>query len=779
MNASESNQAQHLELILQQLDSLPTLPAVAVRLLQITDDEASDARQVIELVASDPALTGKVLTLCRKAEAGIRETVTTVDRAVTLLGFKAIRNAVLSIKVFEVFSKSDRQEAGRGREGKKTPESAEKTEGITFDHAGFWRHSLAVAIGAELIADAHRDQPEPVNPSEAFVAGLLHDVGKLALEHLLPRSYQRVVELAERGQRDIAEVERQVIGMDHFTVGKRLAEHWRLPHLLADVMWLHGSPRPTLPEVEHRGLIALVGIADAIVRNAHIGFSANYRIIEDLDAACAQAGLIPQRVRQVTEKIAGELERRSEIMGLGAAPSQKVLLEAVMSANSVLGRMNEQLAARKRESAGRQRVLEAVARFHALAGAGGNIQDAMSAVAESAASALGEGWWAIVYQAGDDAPWLLSRYGIDGRGGTGRFVDPPPKFPLLKTIEGQGLLLGVAPWMADQLGEQTSLKDLRVLALPGGADYDTIALLIHDRKALPAGAPLEALTATWGAAIAAATRHQGARRLGERLAQANRLIASQQDTLLRAQSMARLGEMAAGAAHEMNNPLAIISGRAQLLASRLADEKLRTDAAVIWQQCGRLSDLISSLRLLADPPQPRPARKAVRDILERAIHLAKQKMTDAPAARVSGMEIVPYLVTDADQLSTVISELLLNAYQAQPKNAVKVAASVDPLADRWIVTVADDGIGMEPATLEHAFDPFFSAKPAGRQTGMGLPRARRLIEGLGGSVELSSQKDKGTIATVSLPLKTATADQGIGASRRIREGDRREATLSI
>jgi signal transduction histidine kinase len=441
--------------------------------------------------------------------------------------------------------------------------------------------------------------------------------------------------------------------------------------------------------------------------------------------------------------------------------------------------LNEQLAIRKRESASRQRVLEAIGRFHASDASSGNIQDSLSAVAESAAWVLGEGWWALLYQAGNEGPWLLSRYGADGRGGSGRFMDPPPLAGPLGKIEGQGLLLGIAPWISDQLGETSNLQNLRVLALNGGSDYGTIALLVHDRPALPGGAPLEALTSTWGAAIAAATRHQGARRLGERLAQANRLIASQQDHLLRSQSMARLGEMAAGAAHEMNNPLAIISGRAQLLNMRLTDDKLRQDASVIWQQCTRLSDLISSLRLLSDPPRPQLARASVRDTLEAAIHAAKQKMPDAPAARVSGLETVPFLVTDSQQLSTVVCELLLNAYQAQPRNAVKITTSVDPLTDRWIMTVTDDGIGMDPLTLEHAFDPFFSVKPAGRQTGMGLPRARRLIEGLDGTVELSSQKDKGTIATIALPLKIAMADEGIGSSRRTREGDRREVITPV
>ena len=93
--------ADRVELILQELDSLPTLGSVAVRLLQVTADEDASASEVISLVESDPALASGVLSLCRCHERGRAAGVTTVDRAVLLLGFEAVRCAVLSVKVFE------------------------------------------------------------------------------------------------------------------------------------------------------------------------------------------------------------------------------------------------------------------------------------------------------------------------------------------------------------------------------------------------------------------------------------------------------------------------------------------------------------------------------------------------------------------------------------------------------------------------------------------------------------------------------------------------------
>ena len=101
MLRTEETNARRIELILRQIDSLPTLPSVATRLLTLTASDESSAKEVIRLVSSDPSLTAKILALCATADRGLREDVMTIDKAVVLLGFNAIRNAVLSIKVFE------------------------------------------------------------------------------------------------------------------------------------------------------------------------------------------------------------------------------------------------------------------------------------------------------------------------------------------------------------------------------------------------------------------------------------------------------------------------------------------------------------------------------------------------------------------------------------------------------------------------------------------------------------------------------------------------------
>jgi signal transduction histidine kinase/HD-like signal output (HDOD) protein len=740
MNDPTSNAARRIELILQQIDALPTLPAVAMRLLQITSAEDTDARQVIELVKSDPSLTTKVLSLCRSAAHGVRQPALTIDRAVVLLGFEAIRNAVLSIKVFETFAGEASDDAG---------------DGPRFDHAAFWRHSLGVAVAAELIAQRH-GQHNQLKPAEAFVCGLLHDIGKLALEYVLPRSYQRVIELTEQTHGNIAKVERKVLGIDHHTAGKRLAEKWGLCHMLGDCIWLHGARYHSLPDLEHRRMVGLIGLADLLARRQHIGYSGNHAIDETVEARAEQLDLEAHRVDEVRCEIHEELERRARALGVGPMPDRKLFVESIMQANAVLGRLNAQLDSQRRHASQRGRAIGAITQFHAQqTGPARSVAEVLSAVVTSAGGVLGEGRYAVIHQGGHRSQWQVSQFNADGRLVRSQLADPPPNLPELSALAQRDELpvgwMGVLPWLADYLVGFEDLRHVRLLALP--CAWGTAAVLVHDQPELPEPEQLQALAATWGAAIGAAAQHEGAHRLAEQLAEANRALTETQEALLEHESMARLGEMAAGAAHEMNNPLAVISGRAQLLSMNLPRQsKEQADAAMIFDHAQKLSDLITALHLFAEPPRPTVVDAGLVDVLERAWDMMQQRYPEAPPIDGQSLEHAPAVRSDPEHLAQVVAELLVNAHEAAPRTAVRVNAQVDPLDDRLMLQVIDDGTGMDEPTLEHAFDPFYSRKPAGRQTGLGLARAQRLVEALDGRIVLSSTPDHGTTATVELPL---------------------------
>lgn len=771
MLQAESTKPRRIELILRQIDALPTLPAIATRLLTLTASDESHAREVIDLIRSDPALTGKVLSLCRTADKGVNSDVLTVDRAVVLLGFNAIRNAVLSIKVFELFDQQPADDAQRTLPRIRRSDGCEDGQDTYVDHfnrPAFWTHCLATAIMAELIAAAHPNDRD-IRPDEAFVAGLLHDIGKLALDVVLPKSFSRVIELTDLNQGNIAEFERRIVGIDHHTAGKRLAEQWKLPLSLQDCIWLHGSAYDTLPRLEHRRLIGVISLADAIARRQHLGYSGNFMLQLDERDLCTRLDLNHERVQQAAGQLHQQLEQRSKVLGVNDKPSHELFLQSIQQANAALGKLNQALQRRSRTTAQQARILEGISAFHATATPGQSVQDVLDSVADSARTVFGAGFLAILYpaddkqqareKAADGQSWLISQYTDDARPVHSQYVEAPPYAPDLRQFDvSQPLgmnLMGLMPWLVDYLVNAPDLRTVRLLPLPCG--WGTAGFLLHDQQTLPAWGQLAALASTWGSAVAAAAQHDGARRLGEQLAEANSALADAQDRLLRQASMARLGEMAAGAAHEMNNPLAVISGRSQLLSMSLKPGGKEHDAAMtIYREAHKLSDLITSLHLFADPPRPQKRLTDVAALVDDTVKRVQAAQTkrgdDTWSINLIVGDKLPLARIDPDHIRDALTELLRNAMQANPRHAIQVELYADRAAEGVMIKVVDDGEGMDSHTLEHAMDPFFSAKRAGRRVGMGLPRAKQLLAAQGGQLQLRSAPGKGTSATLLIPL---------------------------
>ena len=135
----------------------------------------------------------------------------------------------------------------------------------------------------------------------------------------------------------------------------------------------------------------------------------------------------------------------------------------------------------------------------------------------------------------------------------------------------------------------------------------------------------------------------------------------------------------------------------------------------------------------------------------RCINLSMSRSTTQLIVLAPAAESVPPIRVDAAQIAAAVTELLKNAMEASPKEMIRLRVQVDDHDGRLMIEVRDDGRGMSERTLEHAFDPFFSEKEAGRQPGLGLAKARRLVELHAGRVELESSAGSGTVARIVLP----------------------------
>ena len=743
MTHPQAQQVRRVELILQQLEELPTLSSVAVRLLDVTTSETSEAKEVIDLVASDPALSSKVLKLCRCHSRGRASIVKSIDRAVLLLGFEAVRSAVLSVQVLELFDAMP----SAGSELREGP--------AIFDRKMFWKHCLAVGIACEMLVEGTNLRGR-MSRGEAYVSGLLHDLGQLVLHLIMPASFDRVIELAESQAVPLDQACRRVIGIDTHTAGKRLAEHWHLPNSLGDVLWLHGQPFHSLPDLPHREMIELVSLADAIVKKQHITTVGHTAHGADVAAMCGHLGIDPAIVEEITPKLLDEVAARGKSMGLDIETSTEMLLRSVSRANEVLGRLNAGMRQRAQSAEAQARVLRAISDFHAAAMPSGSVVSVLGKVVESAAKTFTEGFFGMLYQGRSDQPWQFFQFASDGRVLRSELIArqfaPKSVDELGDDMQVSMQALGLLPWLSDYLADARNIRDVRLLALKCG--WGVSAVLFHElsRDGLMDRLHLEALSRTWGAAIAASAQHQGAKRLGEELAETNRMLTGAQDELTRNKALAALGEIAAGAAHEMNNPLAIISGRSQMLAMRLDDPELKSMAEQIVQRTHELSDMITALRSFAEPTLPEYTTVDMADLLGQVVDEINRESEEENRVKLVVDGQVPALSVDPEQIARAVHELVRNALEAAGSAQVEVRVQIDTLDDRLIIQVRDDGPGLSDHALTHAFAPFFSEKPAGRQPGLGLAVARQLVEAHGGRLTLKNGSTGGALATIRLHI---------------------------
>ncbi len=747
-----AERAERVELILAQLDDLPTLPTVAVRVLELTTASDSNARQVIRLIESDQSLTAKILALTRRASTGVRSEVATVEKAVVLLGFEAVRNAVLSIKVFETFAR---------REGS-VPSAFDRTE--------FWKHSLAVACAAQLAAEQLSLR---VDPEHAFVCGLLHDIGKVALDACLPKSYDRVIRRTNAARACIANVERELLGIDHTVVGHRLARRWHLPASLAECIWLHQHSPSALPaSVQHPDAVKLVHFADRLARELRIGYSGNFYPDTAASALATEIGLGRAQYDRVVADLASRIAERAHLIGLDRLSSHDVYIRALSDANEELSRANASLAAANQRLNVRSRYFAALNEMNRRMVSAVSLGDVCAAAAEAMRTALEVPAAAVFFFSSSTQ---LLHAGFAGGQDSSRprcvawdgTLFPPPEGWAAGTVDGSASFLPcsvAAPALAERVQAETgTLLPWLCPVVQDGVCRAGALLAGEAESASRWAAEAEELGALIGAVrlwLTNVEAQQTAQRLNEDLSEINRRLQQAHRDAARARSLAMVAEMAAGAAHELNNPLAVISGRAQMLRSAPPDEATARVAAVLAEQAQRCSQIVAELMEFARPKEPEKRPVALGAFLDRLRDTWLDRTSLLPDQFVLELsDELPTIRVDVEQITSAFDELIRNATEAMEGRTPHLVVNCqwDPTDERVVIRIEDNGRGMDPHTLERAVDPFFSHRPAGRGRGLGLSRAVRWIEINGGSLRLDSREGEGTTVFVEFAASDGTA----------------------
>ncbi len=223
--------------IMMVMKNLPPLPAVTRQLLAVMRDENASADDVTKVLSGDQALAGKVLKLVNSSFYGVSSEVTTISRAVVILGFTGVRNLALGFGSVEALQKM----------------------GGNLDMNAFWSHAMANAAAAQCLAPAVSRRTDP---EEAFIAGLMHDIGAYVLAAAVPEQYAAILN-ADVGER--LSREKEELGFTHSEVGAGLLKFWELPDAFANAAhYHHNMAKSTDPENPLTGLVALADVLACI-----------------------------------------------------------------------------------------------------------------------------------------------------------------------------------------------------------------------------------------------------------------------------------------------------------------------------------------------------------------------------------------------------------------------------------------------------------------------------------------------------------------------------------
>jgi HD-like signal output (HDOD) protein/signal transduction histidine kinase len=724
--------------------NLPTLPEILIKLLEACDNDATPLSEIASIISKDPALSFRVLQLVNSSYYSLRSTFIGVEQAVVYLGANSIKNIAITTSIHQVF------EHKRFRAVKQ------------FNIRTFWWNSLLCATLAKRIAKRIGFG----SLDEAYLSGMLHNIGRLILISTFPKEHESFLFETDLVENELW-AEKQLIGVTHCEAGAWLVHDWKLNSLIADAIRYHHEPLEQIKEAFP--LVKIVYVSNLLRENR-----------QDYETKCEAAELLldldSTDLKSIVEGATEEVLRIAENLNIIVKPPSVV-------------EKNWQKVAHQ-EGNDKDPLAEAMLEGMLPIGNPGNNDDAKQEVltAQIKSIALLSGFLENLVQAGDSETIIAVfeqsmsiLFDIEKV----LFFLPDKDSILLKGRTSasnslhhlsQGLTLPlqrsssliVKAYLNPSLtyltteNKQDNLADEQVLS----AFRSTTVLfvpVIADKK--PAGVILlglpEFVTTLSGSdckliqviaqqvGICLFLESMEARRAEE----------------IEAERMAAVSMTARKFAHEINNPLGIITNFLTAMSLKLSTENnIQDELRIIGEEIYRISSMVNQMDMFSQTTYPGFELTDVNTALEDIIHLVKATLFAASGTVITFRPnaMLPQIFTSRDALKQIMINLLKNASEAMDDGgSVEVRTGIiskeahgseAPRADGIEIVVEDTGPGLPESIIKSLYKPFSSTKNDGH-SGLGLSIVHKLVKDLGGAISCTSKSAEGTSFSISLPLK--------------------------
>jgi putative nucleotidyltransferase with HDIG domain len=703
---------------LSTLNNLPTLPHILLKLLDACNRDSQDLDGIAKMVGSDPVLSAKILKLVNSAYFGLPRKVASVGEAVVLVGTSGIKNLAMCACVFDAFPKPE----GNG----------------AFSLKSFWWHSLRCAFLARQMASEWDVCP----PDEAFLAGLLHDIGKVVLWVNFTKSYGSLLETARQDSERLLAGESH-LGATHAEVGAWLLDRWQLNPSIADCVRYHHEPSDRIAQAF--GMVQVIHVANLLCRDNESDIQAG------LDTANRMLGRDPMAVRDLLAESDQE----------AAAIARSLDIDVDSSRDPAAGLPDDP------DPAVQDRLLGEVRNLSLLVGTleGFVTAEDRGAILKSIADGLN-----ILFDVRRTLIFLMDEKGVlvghipdkDGRYVRHRALAVSAKMKqslLVRSLVEQCLLDSLQAASTGPL----EIVDQQLARLLGGDAMVCLPLVAH---ADPVGVIALGIDSDDLSHLLEHTRllnvfvHKGAmalrldnlRRRQLRTVQATRMDAS--------------SDLARRVVHEVNNPLSIIKNYLKVLGMKMDEAGIEQDALrIINEEITRVGQLLAKLTTFSKKAAPQKKTADINALLTDILALVKASLFNPADIRlnVDLEKNLPAVAADPDSLKQVFINLIKNAAEAMADGGgtldIRTRHHPPPMGATpkhgggYVrIVVRDDGPGVPEAIREKLFDPYVSTK-SGRHSGLGLSVVYNTIQFLQGTIFCESTPDEGTVFVIELPVE--------------------------